>query len=300
MSDSTSQIDSTIEIVTPENIAFHYRVAGPFRRFPAFFVDMLVRWALVLVIGIACSAAGMVLGGAAIALLFVTYFVLEWFYGGLFETFMNGQTPGKWALGIRVLSLDGQPINGVQAVMRNVLRFADMMPLISLQVFGGPPYYVFPTFVLGLLTMTLSRHFQRFGDLVCGTIVVMEERYWLTGVARIEDQRARELAEYLPLDFRVSRSLARALAAYVDRRRFFSSDRRREVARHLAQPLLERFGFPEDTSYDLLLCALYHRTFVARHPGELPEPDAGGSPFLLAPAPAVVPSESGSTPASSP
>jgi uncharacterized RDD family membrane protein YckC len=282
MPGTPSQIDSTVEIVTPENIAFHYRVAGPFRRFPAYFLDLLVRWAMVLLIVVACSAAGVVLGGAAIALIFISYFVLEWFYGGLFETFMNGQTPGKWVLGIRVLSLDGQPINGVQAVMRNVLRFADLMPLVSLQVFGGPPYYAFPTFILGLVTMTLSQRFQRVGDLVCGTIVVIEERYWLTGVVRLEDPRVLQLAEYIPLDFRVSRSLARSLAAYANRRSFFSPDRRREVARHLAQPLLERFGFPTNTSYDLLLCSLYHRTFVAdRLPADRPESPDGRVPDFV-------------------
>jgi hypothetical protein len=31
----------------------------------------------------------------------------------------------------------------------------------------------------------------------------------------------------------------------------------------LAIPLLDRFGLPPDTSYDLLLCALYYRTFIA-------------------------------------
>jgi hypothetical protein len=35
------------------------------------------------------------------------------------------------------------------------------------------------------------------------------------------------------------------------------------VARHLAEPLLKRFGLPPDTSYDLLLCALYYRSFIA-------------------------------------
>jgi hypothetical protein len=53
------------------------------------------------------------------------------------------------------------------------------------------------------------------------------------------------------------------LATYVERRRFFTPPRRREVARHLAEPLLEKFGLPGDTSYDLLLCALYYRTFIA-------------------------------------
>ncbi|MFV2069779.1 MAG: RDD family protein, partial [Pirellulales bacterium] len=263
MSGSVVQIDSTVEIVTPENIAFHYRVAGPFRRLPAYVLDLFLRWAVLFVLAIVCSLAGIVMGGMAIAVIMVAYFLLEWFYGGLFETFMNGQTPGKWVLGVRVLSVDGQPINGVQAVLRNVLRFADMMPLLSLQVVSDVPMYALPTFGLALVTMTMSRRFQRLGDLVCGTIVVMEERSWLTGVARLEDRRTAPLAAYIPMDFRISRSLAQSLAAYVDRRRFFSIPRRREVARHLAEPLLTRFGFPPDTSYDLLLCALYCRAFIA-------------------------------------
>src|SRR5256885_8212569 len=111
--------------------------------------------------------------------------------------------------------------------------------------------------------MSLNRKYQRLGDLVAGTIVVIEERQWLTGVAKLEDPRAIQLAAYLPPNFVVSRALAKVLATYVERRRFFTPPRRREVARHLAIPLLDRFGLPPDTSYDLLLCALYYRTFIA-------------------------------------
>jgi hypothetical protein len=145
-----------------------------------------------------------------------------------------------------VLTDRGQPINGLQAIMRNVLRTADL--------FLG---------VVGLAVMTMNRRYQRLGDLVCGTIVVVEDRQWLTGVAKLEDPRAIQLAAYLPPNFVVGKSLARSLSTYVERRRFFSVPRRREVARHLAEPLLERFGLPADTSYDLLLCALYYRTFIA-------------------------------------
>jgi len=81
-------------------------------------------------------------------------------------------------------------------------------------------------------------------------------------VAKLEDPRSIQLAAYLPPNFVVSRSLAKVLATYVERRRFFTPPRRREVARHLAIPLLERFGLPPDTSYDLVLCALYYRTFI--------------------------------------
>jgi uncharacterized RDD family membrane protein YckC len=240
-------LDATIHVVTPENIAFEYRLAGPFRRLPAFLLDFCIGTAifvgLTIVISFTVSFASPYL---AFALMFLLFFLVWWFYGVLFETFMNGQTPGKQIVGLRVLSETGQPINGMQATLRNLLRAADLL---------------LPLF--GLLVMTLNRKYQRLGDLVAGTIVVVEERQWLTGVARLEDPRAIQLAAYLPPNFVVSRSLAKSLATYVERRRFFTPPRRREVARHLAIPLLDRFGLPPDTSYDLLLCALYYRTFIA-------------------------------------
>lgn len=289
MNSNESQLDTTIEIVTPENIAFHYQAAGPFRRFPAFLLDLLIRIGVLMVLMYALSFLSFLGGGALVgAIGLITYFFLEWFYGGFFESYMNGQTPGKWVLGIRVLTTNGQPINGLQAVLRNVLRAVDVFPMLSLEMFGvESPAYVIPTFLVGLIVMMMNRRFQRLGDLVCGTMVIIEERYWLTGVARLEDPRAAQLAEYLPPDFRVSRSLARTLAAYVDRRRYFSTARRREVARHLGEPLLEKFGMRKDTSHDLLLCALYYRTFIADRADD-GAPQTSASPFAIAAAPPTV------------
>ena len=79
------------------------------------------------------------------------------------------------------------------------------------------------------------------------------------------------------------------MATYVERRKFFSPARRREIARHLAEPLLQRLHLPGDTSYDLMLCALYHRAFIADR-GRLSEEDEiveqiGESPFRSLPPP---------------
>lgn len=266
MPSEMTQIDSTVEVVTPENIAFHYQVAGPFRRLPAFLLDVLIRAAVFALVALVIAIVGGTVGagGISFAVIAILWFLSDWFYGGICETLMNGQTFGKRTMGIRVLTVDGQPINGVQAVMRNFLRSVDMMPMLSMEVLGVPaPAYIVPTFIMALVTMTMNRRFQRLGDIVSGTIVVVEERQWLTGVAKLEDRRAAQLANYIPADFVVTRSMARSLAGYVDRRRFFSTARQREVARHVAEPLIERFGFPADTSYDLLLCALYYRAFVA-------------------------------------
>lgn len=283
MNGTGAQLDTTIDVVTPENISFEYRVAGPFRRWPAYLLDLCIRVGVFMILFFILAFVGAFTGagGLIAAILIISFFLLEWFYGGFFEAYWNGQTPGKWVMGIRVLTTDGQPINGLQAVLRNFLRVVDMYPLLSVQVIGIPvPWYALPTYVVGLAAMTCNRRFQRMGDMVCGTMVVVEERRWLTGVAKLEDPRVAKLAEYLPTDFRVSRSLARTLATYVERRRFFSLARRSEVARHLGDPLLERFGFRKDTSCDLLLCALYHRTFIADRPDEdEPESFGGISPF---------------------
>jgi uncharacterized RDD family membrane protein YckC len=260
VSSGAAQIDSKIDVVTPENIAFRYQAAGPFRRLPAFLIDLCIRAGIFILVMLFFSFA---LGILGMAVGVVSAFVIEWFYGGLFETYWNGQTPGKRIMRIRVLRTDGQPIDGMQAVMRNILRFVDMMPLVPVPVPGAPPIPVIPTFLIGLITPMCNRRYQRLGDVVCGTMVVVEERNWLFGVAKIEDQRAEQLAAWIPANFKISRSLAQALATYVERRRFFAPARRREIARHIGDPLLAQFHLPRDTSHDLLLCALYYRAFIA-------------------------------------
>jgi uncharacterized RDD family membrane protein YckC len=265
---SERQTDTRINIVTPENIAFQHRVAGPFQRIPAYFIDLALRLTFVFAVAmiVLCSGAGFVLGAGPI-LIFA--FVVEWFYGGLFEALWNGRTPGKRLLRLRVVCTNGQPIDGMQAVLRNVLRAVDMLPTV----------FTIPTFQLGLLAMMMNRRHQRLGDIVCGTMVVVEEPQRLYGVARVSEPEAIRLAAEIPPSFRPTRSLALALSNYVQRRQGFPWPRRAEIARHLAEPLRERLGLPRGTSADMLLCAVYHRTFIE----DRPETDAGASPFVTAP-----------------
>ncbi len=287
MPPESRQIDSTIDVVTPENISFQYQLAGPFRRLPAFLIDVSLRFAIWIGVFILLAIAGGLGGGAFSSLGFslwlLLWFVMEWFYGGLLETFWNGQTVGKRLLGMRVLRIDGQPINGLQAVMRNVLRLVDMMPLIPLGAWVGEegPWAI-PSCLIGLLTPIVTRRSQRLGDLVCGTMVVVEERQWLLSVAKMDHPEVRRLASELPASFTVSHALSRALAAYVERRRYLSAARRAEIAHHLGEPLTARFGLPPNLDHDLLLCALYYRTFVA---AQSPGPsDSRGKPGTTLPA----------------
>ncbi len=92
----------------------------------------------------------------------VALFVLTWGYGAFCEGVFNGQTPGKRALGVRVVSERGVPITAAQAVLRNLAGALD----------GPLPFVYLP----GLASMLLSRKFQRLGDLAAGTMVVVEQR----------------------------------------------------------------------------------------------------------------------------
>ena len=74
------------------------------------------------------------------------------------------------------------------------------------------------------------------------------------------------LAEQIPVNFQAPRSLAHALSMYVGRRGRFSPARRYELAAVLAEPMIERLRLPADTNPDLLLCALYYRTFIDDRP----------------------------------
>jgi len=274
MANAIGQLDTRIEIVTPENIAFQYRLAGPFRRLPAFLIDVGIRFAVAIGAYIAAALIFGTIGleGLGVGLTLLLWFLLEWFYGGLFEALWNGQTPGKRLLGIRVVSIDGRPITPLQAILRNILREADALPFVCYP-------YALPIgfYVVGLLTAMLNDRFQRLGDLAVGTMVIVEQRQQLREVLQIHEPEAVRAVAAIPPTFQPTRALARALAAYAGRRRTFAWGRRMEIARHIGEPLRERFPIPPDADLDLLLCGLYQRAYIADLPEET---EQGQSPFL--------------------
>lgn len=275
-------LDTTIAVVTPENIAFEYQLAGPFRRLPAYLIDIAVRWGIILSVLLLLGLIGGLMnvfssfGGPFMeAISVVLIFLVSWFYGTTMEAYFNGRTVGKWACGIRVIDIDGRPVSGRSALLRNLLRGADMMPIAALNHFDEdfPPIFMVTTGIVGLTTMVLTRRMQRLGDLAAGTMVIIDERTWRLPVAKVDDARVPALSSFVPGDYRVSRSMARTLAIYAERRHYLTPPRRREIARHLTDSLIDRFEFRPDIDPDLLLYALYYKTFLAE--SSIDEPDLG-------------------------
>ncbi len=99
-------------------------LAGPSRRFVAYLIDLVLLAALVFAAFVLSVFASMGspsgFGPALLAL-----FLLTWGYGAFCEGIFNGQTVGKRAMGIRVVSERGVPISGAQAVLRNLVGTVD-------------------------------------------------------------------------------------------------------------------------------------------------------------------------------
>jgi len=283
MSSSELVTDTMLLVETPEKIEFQYQLVGPFRRLIAYFLDLLfsIVGYSILVFGFTIVFAFLsgffqntvmmpvfgALESIATAIILIGFFAVYWFYGAYMESRFNGQTLGKMICKFRVLSHDGHAIDVVQALLRNFFRGLDLFPfvpfpLLSLTGEELPAWMILPTGIFGLIAMSVSGNFRRLGDLVAGTIVVVDERKWVASLASFSDPRVEQLADELPSDFLPSRSMMKALAEYVDRRRYLSPETNRDMAKGLAVRMLERFRLPADTDYDLLLCAMYYKAFM--------------------------------------
>lgn len=146
-------LDTTYRVATPEGVELALRLAGPVPRALAWLLDLMWRLALYALL----ATVLLRFGDTGTGILLVAVFVLEWLAPAWFEVVFDGATPGKKALGIRVLRDDGAPVDVAAALTRNLLRAADFLPFF---------YFV------GLLAMLGSSRFQRLGDQMAGTIVV--------------------------------------------------------------------------------------------------------------------------------
>lgn len=247
MGTSAEPLDTTIRLMTPERIILEYPLAGPFRRAGAYLIDMVVYSLILALVGFALFMLS--LGSeSSMGLILLVSFVLFYGYGAFCEVVFNGRTPGKGAMGLRVVSETGVPIVPAQALLRNLIGLADGWPL---------------GFVPGLTSMLLTRRFQRLGDLAAGTMVIVERAHLLGRVARVDGApEVQALLPYLPTHLTVGSELARALSDYVRRRDRFGRLQKQELADPLARPLRTRYGLPPNSDPDAVLCAVYHRVFV--------------------------------------
>lgn len=229
LADRIELLDTTATVDTPERVRFQHRLAGPGRRGIAWLIDgfvfILVAWALGSLLAALQGAPA--LHKAGTGLLLVALFFLQWGYGAFFETVLSGRTPGKLAMALRVVRDDGGPARLQDYVLRNLLRSADWLPV---------------GFGLGLLVMLIDPRMRRIGDLVAGTIVVVEERRAMLGRIAIDPPVSQAEREALPPRVVLSRDEISVIEALLRRRHELSDERAEELAALFGPILSERTG----------------------------------------------------------
>lgn len=230
----------TINIQTPESVELEFTLAGIGNRALALLVDYLLVFLLLSLVSIFTSflseqltsvllflddgADGVDLWLVAIAI--VATAAIYWGYFVGFETFWQGQTPGKRVTKIRVINDNGKPEGVFQATLRSLLRPVDDI------------------LFLGFFCILIGAQEKRIGDWLAGTLVVQSET--VVGDAKVSVSTASQrlatdlmaeadIGNMLPDDFATLRT-------YLLRRKILTDMARRELSVQLAQQLQNIIG----------------------------------------------------------
>lgn len=146
------------QIETAQNVNISQQVAGVGSRVGAFIIDLLILAAYALAMTFLFSSLDMfdefqIVVGATIGLPI-------FFYHLIWESAWNGRSPGKAALKMRVVKIDGTTPDFSNYLIRWVLR------IIDISISSG---------AVALFSVLLNGKGQRLGDLAAQTTVISEK-----------------------------------------------------------------------------------------------------------------------------
>lgn len=236
------ELEDRITIAAPEGIDMHIVLAGAASRFIAGSIDLFLQ--IVLIVLALIVSFAVIGGGLGVALFAMAVFASLYLYNVAFEIFASGRTPGKRWTHLRVVRLNGQPVDLPASAVRNLLRLVDILPT---------------AYLVGLLCIILTKRNQRLGDLAAGTIVIREP----AGARRSKSPDAEEaFAAAADAGWDVSAVSPEELAAvrrFLQRRDELGTSARRELAHRLEQGLRKKVaGVPDGLSSEEFLSALVH------------------------------------------
>lgn len=205
-------------------------VAGPGTRSYAFLIDWQIRLMSALVLILVALPIRMLPGAprllthslwlAAIILAALVYFL----YHPVLEVLMRGRTPGKRSAGARIVTLEGATPTTGSLLMRNLFRLID----------GLPAFYA-----VGLGCCLLTDKRVRLGDLVAGTVLVLEKADASKTLARLGAAMQRSS---LPLE------AVRLVQDLLDRWEDLEETRRRGLGREVLVKLDPGFQAARETA----------------------------------------------------
>ena len=147
------------DLVTGEAVLLELRLARFPSRALARLLDTAIQIGLLVAITFFLAAADVGDADAAAAISLVLLVAVIVGYPLLFETLTAGRTPGKMALGLRVVRDDGGALRVRHALVRALVGVVEIWLCLG---------------VIAILTSLVSTRGKRLGDLAAGTVVVRE------------------------------------------------------------------------------------------------------------------------------
>jgi uncharacterized RDD family membrane protein YckC len=218
--DPPVEYEDSRTISTPEGVELALPLAGIGSRFMALLLDSILQS---LIVGAAAVLGFALLGDVAAAIVFSAGLLLAYLiYDVAFEVRGGGRTPGKRAVGLRVVRDGGGPVGLRASLIRNVFRLFEAALLYA------------PAIVSILLTRTN----QRLGDLAAGTLVIRDPKPEETVPIRLGPVPASSYASWDATG--VNEAEVAAVRAFLQRREELRPAARRTLAGQLAARLRPR------------------------------------------------------------
>ncbi len=152
-----------LQINTTQNVNINFTAASVGERILAYVIDWIIKIAYIIVtyqITFNLLEIDKIVEDmdqwSQIAI-YVTFYLPVVFYTLIFETLLDGQTPGKRILKIKVVKIDGYQASLADFIIRWVFRIVD------LNMMSG---------VVALVAIITSSKNQRLGDMTAGTSVI--------------------------------------------------------------------------------------------------------------------------------
>ncbi|MEO6034159.1 MAG: RDD family protein [Verrucomicrobiota bacterium] len=228
---------NTLLVKTPEGIAFSMLLASPITRFLAYTIDLACISAAITLLSVLLAFLNLISVDFARALSVLAFFILQIGYGIVMEWKWRGQTIGKRLLRLRVMDVHGLRLQFSQIVMRNLLRFVDMLPAF---------------YLVGGLASFLSRRGQRLGDLAANTIVVRNPLLGEPNLDQLLAGKFNSLRDYPHLEARLRQRLSPLEAGValqsILRREDFDAAARVELFAEIAGHFRSVVEFPPEAS----------------------------------------------------
>ncbi|KQR95585.1 transporter [Chryseobacterium sp. Leaf180] len=152
---------SQIAINTSQNVNINFNVSNVGERFVAFFIDFLIKYSfagLCLYLFYGFFKLGYILQGMdnwSQGAVYLIILLPSQLYFLVLETLMDGQTPGKKIMKLRVVKIDGYQAGFGDYLIRWIFRIIDVSILL-----------------IGLIAIIVSKNNQRLGDMAAGTAVI--------------------------------------------------------------------------------------------------------------------------------